>query len=87
MSEKTAKYFNLVHEAILGANTFESGLYRLGYMSGTRNAVSLYLPKTINALRAYYLLHLGLHTPFAAGLARAIQEVIWDKQRRGGEAA
>lgn len=87
MSEKTAKYFNRVHEAILGANTFEAWLYRLGYMSGARNAVSLYLPKTVSALRAYYLLHLGLHTPFSAGLARAIQEVIWEKMRLGGEAA
>ena len=86
MSEKTQVAFNVLHEKILGFQSDTSEQYRLGYMSGLRSMQRLLL-KTVDELRNERRRYIDRHTPFAAGVARAIQEVIWSKMRQGGEAA
>lgn len=81
MSEKTVKAFNTLHEKML-----ESNRYRTGYQTGLRH-VRAFLKMSINELRAVRRWYLHTHNSFAAGLARAIHEVIWSKLRKGGEAA
>ncbi len=81
MSEKTAKAFNTLHEKML-----ESEQYRQGYQAGLRSIRQLFA-MSIEALKDSRRRHLGMHNQFAAGWARAMQEVIWQKMRLGGEAA
>ncbi len=74
MKEATKKCFNILHEKML-----DSTEYKAGYQFG-RQVRSILETLTVDALVGKRHLYISSRTPYAAGVARAVLEVIWEHE-------
>lgn len=81
MTKLTKKCFDLVHSKMLA-----SADYKDGYSYGCRRR-SEFVTYSLNRLRYLRTTNLSTHSQFAAGMAYALLELIYERASQAGEAA